>query len=199
LGFGGSEGLRKSNGFWLTAPYPPTVQVPSRAFNANSESLIASQQYLASGDPNETISLAGTGAGPASQQFAYSSPLGQSIPFQGSVKFPTEDAGVLQLSDSNQGFPVSYAAAMIIGILAIVLVGACMAVSRIRAQRSTSTQAGLELRSELATEPEESTVMEEDEVNHDFVWENPLFDATDKDFNDRGFLRDMEEGFRQFG
>jgi hypothetical protein len=115
LGFSGSEWLRKSNGFWRTAAYPPTVQVGSRAFNANSESVIASQRYLASGDPNETIDLGGTGAGPASGQFGYSSPLGESIPFQRSMTVPT-GAGALELSDSNERFPVGDATSELVPV-----------------------------------------------------------------------------------
>jgi hypothetical protein len=198
--FPGSDGLRKSNGLWQTGAYPPTVQVASRAFNANSESLAASIWWVASDAANETIGLHGTDAGPASEDFAYSSPLDKSIAFVGSMKWRTEDVGELHRSDSSQGFQAGYAAAMIIGILAIVVAGACLVVSQIRAQRSSSTEVETEMGTEVSIDQDESAVSwEDEEVNDGFVWENPVSDVDDDEFNDRGFTFDIEEGFRRFG
>jgi hypothetical protein len=199
-GLGGSVGLRKSNWLLLTAAYPPTLQVASRAFNANSESLIASIAWVATGAVNETIGFGPTGRARESERFAYSSPLEKSIAFLGSGELETIDAGALHLSDSNQAFPTGYAAALIIGILAIVLAGACLVVAQTRAQRSTSTDVGAEMGTEMSTDQEDSSVVwEDEEMDGNFVWENPVSDVIDAEFNDRGFSFDIEEGFRQFG
>jgi hypothetical protein len=199
-GIAGSERLANSIGFGLTAGHAPTVQAASRAFDANSDFLIASLSWLASDDPNETIGLHRSDPVGASGHFAFSSPLDKSVAFVGSMTLRTEDLGELHLSVSNQSCPAGYAAAMIIGILAIVLIGACLVISQIRAQRTSSTDGGLEMGIERSVGEEESAVSwEDEEANDSFVWENPVSDVMDDEFNDCGFSFDIEEGFRQFG
>jgi hypothetical protein len=53
---------------------------------------------------------------------------------------------------------------------------------------------------EMSTDQGESSVVwEDEEMDDNFVWENPVSDVMNEDFNDSGFSFDIEEGFRQFG
>jgi hypothetical protein len=126
-----------------------------------------------------------------------SSLIDKSSTFVDSMRWRTEEVAELHLSDSNQSFPVGSVTAIIIGILAIVLIVACLVISQMRAQRSDSTEP-VEMTVEMGTEDESSLTYEDEEELYDFVCENPVSDDLFEPFNDQGFEFDMEEALARF-
>jgi hypothetical protein len=204
--FGPSVGFGVSRAYPESAPPVPSVALAAsggiaktREFNANSEFLTGSRVYGASGVRNETVEFTGSGARPASSRFFFSSPLDRSREFPDSMKFATEVARDLHISEPNRSFPVGYAAAIIIGVLALVLIGACLVIAQTRAQRSSSSDSGMEMAVDASREQEETSIVDyEEEGIFDFVCENPVSNGTDEMFNDQGFSFDGEEGIQQF-
>jgi hypothetical protein len=193
--FGFSRGYQESDRLVETSLGGSAGLANSAAFGANSDFFVGSAWCTASELPNQSQGLARSVAHSASWRFPISSLLDKSSTFVDSMRWRTEDAGELHLSDSNHSFPVASVTGIVIGILAMVVLGGCLVMSQVRAQRTSSTETAVE----MGIEEDESSVTYEDEQElYDFVCENPVSDDTFEPFNDQGFSFDMEEALARF-